>query len=95
MTTLHPPSTSPVWLEEFNLPLRATPTAIVLRVFDRDFSNDSEVRLHIHSGRLQIQSSFITVFLSRERDGVAVSTPHTSTPRMPHVRDALTQDNRI
>jgi hypothetical protein len=32
-----------VWQEEFNLPLRATPTAIVLRVFDRDFSNDSEV----------------------------------------------------
>lgn len=45
MTTLHPPSTCPEWHEDFNLPLRASPTTVVLRIFDRDFSTDSEVCL--------------------------------------------------
>lgn len=45
MTTLHEPSAHPEWNETFSMPLRAIPTSIVLRVFDRDFSSDSELFL--------------------------------------------------
>jgi hypothetical protein len=42
MTTLHAPSANPEWNETFSMPLRATPTSIVLRLFDKDFAADSE-----------------------------------------------------
>ena len=42
MSTLHSPSSAPEWNETFNLPLRDVPTHLVLRLFDRDKSSDTE-----------------------------------------------------
>jgi len=41
VTSMHPPSSTPDWSETFNFPLRALPTSIILRIFDRDTSSDT------------------------------------------------------
>jgi hypothetical protein len=45
VTSMHPPSSMPDWSETFNFPLRALPTSMVLRIFDRDTSSDTDTFL--------------------------------------------------
>ena len=45
VTSMHPPSSTPDWSETFNFPLRALPTSMVLRIFDRDTSSDTDTFL--------------------------------------------------